>query len=103
MLVDLFSIALQVAGASNNVLVVSFAEHNFLPGPGTLLTEGVDPGRDEWKAWCSFRDSIAEEWNPDSLRAVAFILNRVSSSQLHLCRERPHACHHSDSSPRKEY
>ena len=46
---------------------------------GNLLTEGVDPSREEWKAWTSFRDSIAEEWNPDSLKAVAFILNRVRS------------------------
>ncbi|KAK9918553.1 hypothetical protein WJX75_004940 [Coccomyxa subellipsoidea] len=53
---------------------------------GNLLTEGVDPGRDEWKAWCSFRDSIAEEWNPDSLRAVAFILNRATSTEVWIYR-----------------
>lgn len=43
------------------------------------MTEGVDPGRDEWNAWTSFRNDIAKEWNPDNLKAVAFVLNRVSS------------------------
>ena len=39
----------------------------------------MDPGRDEWKAWTSFRNDIAKEWNPDNLKAVAFVLNRVRS------------------------
>ncbi|EIE18845.1 alpha/beta-hydrolase [Coccomyxa subellipsoidea C-169] len=53
---------------------------------GNLLTEGVDPTREEWKAWTSFRDSIAEEWNPDSLKAVAFILNRATSTEVWIYR-----------------
>ncbi|BDA48953.1 probable phospholipase A1 EG1, chloroplastic/mitochondrial at C-terminar half [Coccomyxa sp. Obi] len=53
---------------------------------GNLLTEGVDPGRDEWKAWTSFRNDIAKEWNPDNLKAVAFVLNRATSTEVWIYR-----------------
>lgn len=39
----------------------------------------MDPGRQEWKAWCSLRDGAAKQWCPDSLKPVAFVVNKVSS------------------------
>jgi hypothetical protein len=56
---------------------------------GDLLIDGVDPGRKEWKAWCSLRDTAAEQWCPTSLKPVAFILNKVRAASLLSSATRP--------------
>ncbi len=44
---------------------------------GNVVVDGVDPGRDEWKAWCSLRDGAAQQYCPDRLTPVAFVVNKV--------------------------